>query len=345
MKILNVDLGHRRKLQREIANTKQLARDPAFVTPLYGIDPPSSKSRSGVSSSSIDVQQGALSTKRGYRHHPKPDPNAPERPYSAYVLFSNHTRELLKEQNLSFIKLSKIVGEKWQQLSRDEKEEWKQKGVVPWERYKAELGEYQKTDEFRDYQRYLAEFKAAQTAKKPQGKSDTMMQNPVPSTQRSAEFSSKHRQMAVSPTKHPESEGDHSKVAMKRLKREEESWNQSPGSGTWSPRLRQACESCRNRKIKCYGEQPACRHCRELEIECYYASGRRDQKRRYEFLLPFHTCHYALVLLMPVMILMSTVNGYGQAIRLPKIQSRNLTRAWLWEASFYLDDQLKPYLG
>lgn len=309
MKILNVDLGHRRKLQREIANTKRLAQDPAFVTPLYGIDPPPPNSRSRVSSSSTDVQQGAPPTKRGYRHHPKPDPNAPERPYSAYVLFSNHTREQLKEQNLSFVDLSKIVGEKWQQLSRDEKEEWKKRGLVPWERYKAELGEYQKTDEFRDYQRYLAEFKATQIAKKPQGKSDTMMQTPVSSTQRTAKLSSKHRQMAVSPTQQPGSEGDYSKVAVKRLKREEESWNQGPGSGTRSPRVRQACESCRNRKIKCYGEQPACRHCRELGIECYYASRRRDQGRRYELLLPFYTCHYALVLLMPVMLFISTVNG------------------------------------
>lgn len=309
MKILNVDLGHRRKLQREIANTKRLARDPAFVTPLYGIDPPRRNARSGVSSSGTDVKQDAPPTKRGYRHHPKPDSNAPERPYSAYVLFSNHTREQLKEQNLSFVDLSKIVGEKWQKLSRDEKEEWNRRGVVPWERYKAKLGEYQKTDEFRDYQRYLAEFKAAQIAKNPQGKLDTMMQSPVSSTQRSAKSSSKHLQMAVSPTQQPESEGDHSKVAIKRLKREEESWNQGLGLGTQSPRVRQACESCRNRNIKCYGEQPACRHCRELGIKCYYPSRRGDQRRRYELLFPFRTCHYALVLLMPMVLFIFTVDS------------------------------------
>lgn len=298
-----MDLGHRRRLQREIANTKRLARDPAFVTPLYGINPhhsnsagaissssnpPPSNTAGAISSSSNDQQQGAPPTKRGYRHHPKSDQNAPERPYSAYVLFSNHLREQLKDQNLSFTDLSKVVGEQWQQLSRDQKEEWKKKGAVPWERYKVGLADYHKTDEFREYQRYLADFKA----KNPQGKSGTATQSPVSSTHRHTSFSSKQRQVAGSPTRQPEPERKHSKVAIKRVKRDEESWNQSLGSGTRSPRVRQACESCRNRKIKCYGEQPTCRHCRELGLECYYANGRREQRRRYELAISLHGWHH-----------------------------------------------------
>lgn len=280
--ILNVDLGHRRKLQREIANTKRLARDPAFVTPLYGIDPLPRNTRRGFSSSSNDVQQGGAPTKRGYRHHPKPDPNVPERPYSAYVLFSNHTREQLKEQNLSFTDLSKVVGEKWQHLTRDERGDWKTKGAIPWERYKAELAEYQKTHDFREYQRYLTQFKATQAAKNPQRKLSTTMQSPVLSPKAASSFASKPSKMAVSPTGRSVSEQKNPKIAIKRLKRDEETWNQSSGSGIRSPRVRQACESCRIRKIKCHGEQPTCRHCRELGVECYYASGKRDQGRRYE---------------------------------------------------------------
>ena len=276
-----MDLGHRRKLQREIANTKRLALDPAFVTPLYGIDhlPPTALRR--ISSSSNDVQQDGAPTKRGYRHHPKPDPKAPERPYSAYMLFSNYTREQLKEQNLSFAELSKLVGERWQQLTRDEKEEWKAKGVVPWERYKAELAEYQKTDDFQDYQHYLTEFKAIQAAKNPRRKPSTTLQSPVPSTPWATGDSSKLRQMAVSPTGQSGSEQRPSKVAIKRLKRDEETWNQGPNSAAQSSRVRQACKLCRNRKIKCYGEQPTCRHCRELGVECNYSSGKRDRTRRY----------------------------------------------------------------
>ena len=274
-----MDLGHRRKLQREIANTKRLARDPAFVTPLYGIDPPAPDTPRGISSSDTNVQQDGALKKRSYRHHPKSDPKAPERPYSAYVLFSNHTREQLKEQNLSFTELSKVVGEKWQQLTREEKEEWKAKGAAPWEKYKTELAKYQKTDAFHEHQRYLSEFKATQGAKNPHRKSSTPTQSP---TYRATSSPSKHPQMTVSPTGQSGSERKRSKVAGERLKRDEETWNQGSGLETRSPRVRQACESCRSRKIKCYGEQPTCRHCREIGVECYYASGKRDQRRRYD---------------------------------------------------------------
>ena len=277
-----MDLGHRRKLQREIAKSRQQVRDPVFNNPEYGTTLSQPKTLRSVLSSSTDVQQGGPPPKRGYRHHPKSDSNAPERPYSAYVLFSNHTREQVKDQNLSFIQLSKIVGESWQQLSRDEKEEWKKKGAVPWERYKAELAEYQKTDAFRDYQRYLADFKTAQDNKNPPGKPGTVMQNPVSSTHRPNSPSSRNLQMAVSPTSQAETERKHSRVAIKRLKRDEETWDQGPGSEARPTRARQACESCRNRKIKCYGEQPTCRHCRESRIECFYRSRGRDQNRRYE---------------------------------------------------------------
>lgn len=198
------------------------------------------------------------------------------------MLFSNHTREQLKEQNISFADISKLVGEKWQQLTRDEKEEWKTKSAVPWEKYKAELADYQQTIDFRDYQRYLAEFKASQAAKKPQRRSSSTRQNLVSSTPWANRSSSKYPQMAVSFPTQSESERKDSKVANKRLKRDEETWKQGPGSGTRSSRVRQACESCRNRKIKCYGEQPTCRHCIELGVECCYASGKRDQRRRYE---------------------------------------------------------------
>ena len=272
-----MDLGHRRKLQREIANSKRLAQDPAFVTPLYGTNRPPPNPLIGISSSSHDVRQGGPATKRGYKHHPKPDPKAPERPYSAYVLFSNHIREQLKEQNLSFAESSKVVGEKWQQLTRDEKEEWKKKGVGPWERYKAELAEYQKTDDFREYQRYVAGFKAAQIAKSPQASRSTITQNPMSSARQPTSFSSKH------PTGPSGSERRFSKLPTKRLRRDEESWSRGSGSGTRSPRVRHACESCRSRKIKCHGEQPTCRHCRQLGIDCYYVSGKRDERARYAF--------------------------------------------------------------
>lgn len=281
-----MDLGHRRKLQKEIANTKKLAQDPAFVTPLYGINPQQSLPRASISSSS-DIPQ--VPSKRGYRHHPKPDSNAPERPYSAYVMFSNHTREQLKNKSLSFTELSRQVGERWQSLTREEKEYWKQIAATPWEKYKSDMAEYQKTEESRDYQKYLNEFKTAQAAKSPE-KKPALSQRQSPTSSRmpgsyhlhSRGTSTKpisRRQTAPIVGHLGESSSRTPKVAMKRLKKEDdERWPSSEGAR--SLRVRQACESCRQRKIKCYGEQPTCRHCRENGTECFYENGKRDQKKK-----------------------------------------------------------------
>ncbi|OBZ81254.1 hypothetical protein A0J61_10697, partial [Choanephora cucurbitarum] len=51
---------------------------------------------------SIDTNGSAPTTKRKYRRHPKPDRNAPVKPPSAYIMFSNDARAELKNKNLSF---------------------------------------------------------------------------------------------------------------------------------------------------------------------------------------------------------------------------------------------------
>ncbi|KAH6700627.1 hypothetical protein BKA61DRAFT_681735 [Leptodontidium sp. MPI-SDFR-AT-0119] len=89
-------------------------------------------------------RSGALHrAKRKYRRHPKPGENAPKRPPSAYVMFSNQIREELKGRNLSFTEIAKLVAK---------------------ERYNNELAEYKKTDSYKEYLRYLAEFKARHSA-------------------------------------------------------------------------------------------------------------------------------------------------------------------------------------
>lgn len=167
LEVLNVDLGHRRKLQREIANTRRPANDPAFVAPLY----PSLHGQEDYEMGSSlrlsnDDTQAASQRKRSYRHHPKPDPDAPQRPYSAYVLFSNNMREELKSQGLPFTEMSRRVGERWQSLKLEEKDIWKQQAAPLWARYKAELAEYQQSDNHKNYAQYLTNFKRAQGVKK-----------------------------------------------------------------------------------------------------------------------------------------------------------------------------------
>lgn len=170
LEALNVDLGYRRRLQREIANTRRLASDPVFVAPLYPtLQGPGGHDIGRGLTASKDDPHAAGQGKRSYRHHPKSDPNAPQRPYSAYVLFSNHVREELKSQGLSFTEMSRRVGERWQSLNPEEKESWKQKAALPWETYKAQLAEYQQSNDYKTYTQYLANFKHAQGVKKGDG--------------------------------------------------------------------------------------------------------------------------------------------------------------------------------
>ena len=162
---LGVKLGHRRKLQRKIANSRGLSSDRALGSPSRNTpsDDAQDLRQSGKKSEAKEGASGPHGAKRKYRRHPKPDDNAPERPPSAYVIFSNRMREELRGRNLSFTEIAKLVGENWQNLSPLEKEPYEQQAFSAKERYNGELAEYKKTNEFKDYSQYLVEFKARQS--------------------------------------------------------------------------------------------------------------------------------------------------------------------------------------
>ncbi|KAI1504384.1 hypothetical protein F5X99DRAFT_38288 [Biscogniauxia marginata] len=160
---LGVKLGHRRKLQRRIANYRGVAPDASLVSPTR-----TSIEDAKFESTRTDIVRtdskdgGSTVAKRKYRRHPKPDENAPERPPSAYVLFSNKMREDLKGQNLTFTEIAKLVGENWQNLDRVEKEPFERQAQEAKEKYNRDLAEYKKTPEFRKYNDYLHEFRKRQ---------------------------------------------------------------------------------------------------------------------------------------------------------------------------------------
>ncbi|KAF2003460.1 hypothetical protein P154DRAFT_573056 [Amniculicola lignicola CBS 123094] len=164
---LNVKLGHRRKLQRAIAETRGTSHDrpllltlgnPTGVEGRSGDDSATeSKGKQGESSVAADA---SASTKRKYRRHPKPDEHAPERPPSAYVIFSNQVREELKGQEFTFTEIAKVVGERWQVLPSEAREACDRQANTAKEKYYARLSEYKKTHQYGAYQRYLEEFKA-----------------------------------------------------------------------------------------------------------------------------------------------------------------------------------------
>lgn len=50
--------------------------------------------------------------------------------------------------------------------------------------------------------------------------------------------------------------------------------------GTGNRRVTRACQLCREKKIKCSGDQPSCTYCQSLEITCHYTGGKREQTKK-----------------------------------------------------------------
>ncbi|GME32590.1 High mobility group HMG1/HMG2 [Neofusicoccum parvum] len=186
---LNVKLGHRRKLQRAIAETRGIPLErleraiphlhaAPSVDGSYRSDDSASETKSLNHHKRTEPPSGNAggTTKRKYRRHPKPDENAPERPASAYVIFSNQMRESLKGQELSFTEIAKLVGERWQTLSPSSREACERQAAAAKEKYYSELAEYKKTPEYAQYQEYLVEFRAKHNQQ--QNAATTMSTNP-----------------------------------------------------------------------------------------------------------------------------------------------------------------------
>lgn len=161
--VLGVKLGHRRKLQRRIANARGISPSAALAS---SVRPQTDDGKPDGGRTEFSRPEGTGEAqgvaKRKYRRHPKPDENAPERPPSAYVLFSNKMREDLKSQNLSFTEIAKLVGENWQSLPGSEKEAYESQANADKEKYHRELMEYKKTPEYKKYMEYLQEFREKQ---------------------------------------------------------------------------------------------------------------------------------------------------------------------------------------
>lgn len=174
---LGVKRGHRRKLQREIASARGVSAQRPLRSPspsrkgggddrLRGAD---ELSDAGVAEAGVGAG-AAQPGKRKYRRHPKVDENAPARPPSAYVIFSNKMRENLKGQNLSFTEIAKLVGQNWQDLSAEEKASYESQAALAKQEYNRQLVDYKRTENYQDHLRYLAEFRAKHGAPSTEGK-------------------------------------------------------------------------------------------------------------------------------------------------------------------------------
>lgn len=153
---LGVKLGHRRKLQREIASYRGQPRtQPLFSPPAVDCE----LQDSSEEPQSPHARQDKLKTKteptqlkRRYRHRQPKDPHAPRRPSCDYVLFGNSLRQQPDVAQLSFVEISKLVGEQWQRLSPEERVAWASTAAEQKSRYITELAEYQQSEEYQHYQ-------------------------------------------------------------------------------------------------------------------------------------------------------------------------------------------------
>ncbi|KAF2234141.1 hypothetical protein EV356DRAFT_502790, partial [Viridothelium virens] len=146
---LGFKLGHRRILQRAIAESPICDSNSRSSTPL---------SRGSYISHSPKSSVGSI-TKRRYRRHPRADPHAPKRPKTAYVMFADHLRTDPVISSLSFIEISRVVGMRWQAMPREEKFLWDIRAARAMQFYTETMQQYRRTDTFREHQRYLEEFR------------------------------------------------------------------------------------------------------------------------------------------------------------------------------------------
>ncbi|KAF2876379.1 hypothetical protein BDV95DRAFT_602369 [Massariosphaeria phaeospora] len=154
---LGFKLGDRRKLQGAIheysSSNPSHAGDSASSRPL------SSEGLPLVGEISDRTHHAARTTRR-YRRHPRPDPSAPQKPKTAYVLFGEQVRQDPALNSSSFAELAKETGKRWRELSDKERQDaWERPVANKLQQYKEELNDYKQTEDYKTYQTYLDDFK------------------------------------------------------------------------------------------------------------------------------------------------------------------------------------------
>ncbi|KAL8806378.1 MAG: hypothetical protein Q9182_001408 [Xanthomendoza sp. 2 TL-2023] len=250
---LNVQRGHRRRLQQEIARALNLANN---------LDDQQLKALSRPLAANKSLQSTQTSPKRRYIRKAQPDPHAPQRPLSAYVLFSNAVRDELKNQNLSFAETSKLTGDRWRNLSTEFKQTWKQQASGYWDKYNADMKQYKDTDTYRAHQTYLEHFNSSEPPNKRR-----FMSNDSPGNLNDSEPKSVPHQAPLSSASHPSvpkrletvPDRSHQSIAAVSSPTSPLDQRKEPGSiphtsrSLGSQRFSHACDLCKKKKLKCNG--------------------------------------------------------------------------------------------
>lgn len=79
----------------------------------------------------------------------KKDPNAPKRPITAYMFYAQDERKVVNRErpDAKFGEVGKLIGEKWRQLSADDKKKYEDLAAKDKQRYDAEKTAYKEKTE------------------------------------------------------------------------------------------------------------------------------------------------------------------------------------------------------
>merc|ERR1711879_348069 len=95
---------------------------------------------------------------------PPKDPNAPKKPTTAFFLFGKEMRSSIRAENpeAGVAQIGKILGQKWGELSTEEKEAYKKRCNEEKEAFKEIWAKYQESPEYEAHQETLAKWRVKQ---------------------------------------------------------------------------------------------------------------------------------------------------------------------------------------
>ena len=142
MATLGIKLGHRRRLQREIARRLgHPANEPLFALP-------AATPRTREQYSRADVITSLGRPKRRYRPRSPRHPHSPTRPDTGYIAYARFLRQNPRVADLSFVEIAKLVGERWSRLSSDVKGMWNKNAATKRGVYKSKLAQFHQTEAY-----------------------------------------------------------------------------------------------------------------------------------------------------------------------------------------------------
>jgi len=115
------------------------------------------------------AEAGSSKKGKGRKKKAPKDPNAPKRPSTGFFLFVAEKREEVKaslpaeDQNKVTV-VTKRCGQMWKNASEEEQAKYKDRSKALKEKYDEDLAAYKQTQNYRDYQEILKEFKEKQKA-------------------------------------------------------------------------------------------------------------------------------------------------------------------------------------